>query len=461
MGGWQLIEDFILKYDYCCGCGVCAGVCPANALEMRFNQYDEYKPYLTGSCADCGLCSKVCPFINGNPNEDDIGKTKFADIPGIKHTRETGYYFESYVGYAADPDMRWNGASGGLTTWLLCTLLKKKMVDYAITVSPTGNPDRLFEYRVMNNQEEIRRCSKSAYYPVELSKPLRYIKENPGRYAIVGLPCFIKAIELASMHLKNIRQRIVFKVGLTCGHMNSKFLAEYLLRLKRVDPSSVRRVSFREKEKKKPAMAHLFKAFSKSHDELCRIYWNEGYSKAFMHEYFMLNSCAFCDDVFAECADVTFMDAWIDPYKHLSEGTNILIARTKITANVLDQSNRSRVDPIDISQVILSQRSGLVKKRTGLAMRIIKGMKKDFWLPDKRVETSSMGIKFGKQGLYIHIKDRWREAAKTAMLAQKSSKIEGLAMFDDMIRTQASYTLCLYRFLSIADRLKVKSKNIL
>ena len=72
MANWKDIDDFVLKHDYCCGCGVCAGVCPNRAIEMRFNEYGGYRPYLIGKCTNCEFCSNVCPFVNGNANEDEL-----------------------------------------------------------------------------------------------------------------------------------------------------------------------------------------------------------------------------------------------------------------------------------------------------------------------------------------------------------------------------------------------------
>ena len=45
-----------------------------------------------------------------------------------------------------------------------------------------------------------------------------------------------------------------------------------------------------------------------------------------------LRSCLFCDDVFAELADATFMDAWLPEYAADRCGTNLVICATKSLA---------------------------------------------------------------------------------------------------------------------------------
>ena len=188
----------VVASNLCIGCGMCAAICPKGNLEIRFNEYGEYNAFesKTDCLEKCNLCLKVCPFSDNEGNEDTIGKRLFADIPGIKHTPETGYFLDSFVGYSKIDDHRTNGASGGMATWALETVLKENLVDYVACVSHSNTPDKLFEFTICKTQEEVRLCSRSCYYPVEASQIVEHILTNEGRYAVILLPCFAKAFRL-------------------------------------------------------------------------------------------------------------------------------------------------------------------------------------------------------------------------------------------------------------------------
>jgi coenzyme F420-reducing hydrogenase beta subunit len=186
----------VVEQDLCIGCGLCAAFCPQGVLAMEWNRYGEYNPVAISPCTtECGLCLKVCPFADSGENEDTIGERLYGAVPGIQHRSETGYYLASYVGYSERH--RPTSASGGMATWLLEALLTEGVVDHVICVAPTGDPERLFAFQVFDTPEEVRTGAGSAYYPVEMSAVIRQVLEVPGRYAVTGLPCFMKAIRLA------------------------------------------------------------------------------------------------------------------------------------------------------------------------------------------------------------------------------------------------------------------------
>lgn len=52
---------------YCCGCGVCAAVCPQNIIKFIQNKEGFWFPQIldSKSCIHCGLCHVVCPIHHG------------------------------------------------------------------------------------------------------------------------------------------------------------------------------------------------------------------------------------------------------------------------------------------------------------------------------------------------------------------------------------------------------------
>ena len=368
----------VVANNLCIGCGVCAAICPRDNLKIRFNEYGEYNAFEIGSgcLGDCNLCLSVCPFHDNEDNEDTLGKKLFADVPGIKHTPETGYYLDSFVGYSNVNGHRENGASGGMATWTLETLLKENLVDYVMCVSPKRERDSLFSFVICKTPEEVRACSKSCYYPVETSRVLKYILENDGRYALIGLPCVCKAIRLAMQFQPRLRQRVTFLLGLTCGQAKSKFFAEYACAMSGGNPRCLSDVVFRTKVPGRPASDFTL-TFCSATDagvrQKSKIRFSEGVDRIWCHRYFTPNACNFCDDVFAELADVCFMDAWLPGVLHDHLGHNITLIREPSIVNLChsaDQNGHLTCDAISIERTIASQRGQIKAKQWDITERL-------------------------------------------------------------------------------------------
>lgn len=273
----QNVVNTIVANELCIGCGICAGICPQNALLMKFNKYGEYNPYLEKDCLEkCGLCLHVCPFHDENENENVLGTSLYGKTKDIKYLSETGYYLDSFVGYS--PDFRQNSASGGMATWLLITLLRENVVDYVITVTAHKEPDQLFQYTIFDDEKSILTSSGSVYYPVELSQIIKTILDKPGRYAIVGLPCFLKGLRLATQKNKKLKDRITVTVGLVCGQMKSKHYTTYLSTLANAG-GKLQKVKYRGKSPDKPANNFYFHCINENGDE-GKIFWKDGVAKA-------------------------------------------------------------------------------------------------------------------------------------------------------------------------------------
>jgi coenzyme F420-reducing hydrogenase beta subunit len=261
-----------------------------------------------------------------------------------------------------------------MVSWVLAELLRTGVIDGAAHVVPVADPQRdgrFFRYRISRTEDEVREGAKSRYYPVDLAAVLREIRTVPGRYAVVGVPCFIKAVQLLRREDALLRERIVCTLGLFCGHMKSARFVESIAAQVRVPVADVQAVEFRRKDPTRPASTYT--AELRLHDGTVRRrdWWNmvDGDWGA---GFFQSPACNWCDDVVGETADISFGDAWVEPYASDGNGTNVVVVRSPdlvamIAGAVAD--GRLRLSEVDGEFVRETQAAGLRQRREGLAYR--------------------------------------------------------------------------------------------
>lgn len=403
----------------CSGCGVCAGICPVNVLEMQFNQNGEYVPFeVNENCIDCGICVKSCPFtdISGKLNETQLAESQFKSLANIQFNPTAGYYDQCYAGFSNVDDHRANGSSGGLATWLTETMLKKNLIDAVAVVVPNdGDSEKLFKFTMIDRAEEVRSASKSCYYPVELSQIIQKILREDRRYAVVGIPCFIKGLQLARRQNPLLDQRIVFTVGLVCGSLQSKRFADYLCAMRGMDPGQLNKVRFRMKTEGRLASNHG--TFLQTKQDSTTVFWSEGITHLWDIGYFKPESCSYCDDVFAETADLVFMDAWLPQYKKDYRGTSMVLTRHPAISELFCEgieTHEISLEPVSIEQVVKSQIGGVQIKKKILAHRLYVQQKRGKKFVQKRVLPQKS--QYLDQILLFNLRERMRIIGRNAFL---------------------------------------------
>jgi coenzyme F420-reducing hydrogenase beta subunit len=329
----------------------------------------------------------VCPFLDHAEDETTLGRVRFWHIPGILHTPETGYYLKNYVGYASG-GQREQSASGGLATWMLIKLLTRKCVDGVVCVVP-GRQNNLFEYKLCREPSEVQSAARSAYHPVEISGLLKMMRKVHGRYAVTCLPCVAKALRLACISDRVLESRIAYIVGLVCGQTKSRLFAEYCAAASGGEPKYLKSIQFRKKTPKDYSQMGYECTFIQNGCEERRpvIGWKEGYGKVWNNFAFTPNPCLFCDDIFAETADICLMDAWLPEYSKESLGTSIVLLRnTELLALVEEgaASGELLLSPISVQRVVESQSYQVLNKRRLILTRMIHS-KNAKHVPRKRI----------------------------------------------------------------------------
>ncbi len=390
----------IVRSGLCIGCGACAADEPR--AQMRWNAHGFLKP--EGPRDWYGAAderfSRTCPFSPAAADEDTIAAERFSAAPA--HHPAIGRHEAAYVGAAAEPPFREQGSSGGLVTWVAAELLRSKAVDAVAHVVPT-DPEcdgGFFRYTVSRDLDALNRGAKSRYYPIELSAVLREIREAPGRYAVVGIPCFIKAVHLARRADPVLAERITHTLALFCGHMKSARLVESFAWQLGQPIEEVQAVDYRLKDASRPANWYRAHLALKDGATAGEDWWNlaDGDWGA---GFFQASACNWCDDVVGETADMSFGDAWLEPYSSDGRGTNVAVVRSPELHRLVEAARadgRLALDPVDAAFVEQTQAAGLRHRREGLAYRLTwarTGIR-----PRKRVVPSAAGLPLRRRLVY-------------------------------------------------------------
>lgn len=434
----------VIENGFCIGCGVCRGV--DQTIKINLNDFGEYVADFRDSNPDkIAKASEVCPFAS-NSNETVLAEEFF--FGQLQHD-SIGRYLGLFSGYSLND--RNAGSSGGIITFIINELFENKKIDYAILVRPhiANNVRNIdFSFDVISSKLDVSSGSTSFYYPVTYSKVLEFIAKNPGRYAITGIPCFHKAIRLLKRQNPLYRDRIQYQLGLVCGQLKSTLYFEYLLRRAEVPIGKVESACFRRKDFRNRADEYFFEAATRDSNEKQHTYrisnrkiginWGMGLFKP--------KACDYCDDVFAETADIAVMDGWLPQYINDGRGTSLMVIRDKYLYDMIidgEKNGKLHLQEIGTDEIVKSQQGGLNHRRKGLAYRLhlSKGV-----VPSKRVKPSSkFSLSFKSEQILRLI---LRKTSRQAMALQTRIG-SGLLIFN-LIMAPLFF---IYRFLQKFQRL--------
>lgn len=397
----------VLSGGYCIGCGACTAV-SGSPMQIELDDLGQFRatPAPGEELNRSAEVARVCPFSDEAENEDQIGRRLFGESG--QHSSLIGYHRAAYAGFVSEGDYRARGSSGGVGKWILCELLRSGEVDAVIevaAVAPDENGSMLYRYDVRTTPEEALQGSKSVYYPVEMSAVLAYVRDNPGRYAITGIPCFVKAIRLLARHEEVFAQRIKYCVGIICGHLKSTRYAEMIGWQLGVSPEELGYIDFRKKlpgakaNQKGVEVRHANATDNQDRVDIVQNLFGTNYN----HGFFQYRACDYCDDVVGETADISVGDAWLPEYIKDGKGTSVVVVRHPRIAGLIEAAmadGRLSFTAVSEERVVESQAGGFRQRREGLRYRLHLTDSSQRWRPPKRVAATARGISRRRKQIY-------------------------------------------------------------
>lgn len=394
--------DTVIDNHFCVGCGVCTAV-SGSPMKIRTDGYGCYQAHAefpaVSAEVDAAL-QRVCPFSDKSDNEDVLSAALY---PQSRYqARYLGRYQSTYVGWVEEGGFRTGGSSGGMTSWILCELLERKLVDYVVNVRPSEeDKNALFKFRVSHTPEEVRHGAKSRYYPVNYASVLEHVRRSSGRCAIVGLPCFIKAIRLLCREEPELASKICFAIGIFCGHLKSAKYMELFCRDMGIEPRDVLSFDFRKKFENENAHNYGIEIVARDQQGGQKVFAKQAryvFGTNWGYNLLKYNACDFCDDVFGETADIVIGDAWIPGHDADWRGTNVIVIRSKEIEQIVEAAQRDRrvaLTAISAKTTVSSQAAAVRHRREGLAYRLQHEMRRSPYVPRKRVKPAGILQRFG------------------------------------------------------------------
>ena len=355
----------IIEQGLCLGCGTCAGVCPTSAISMRMSEGLFLPEIDQKKCNGCQFCISSCP---GYSMDFKALRSKiFGEEP---KSSAIGNYIQCYVGHSTNEQIRYDSTSGGLITQLLIFALEHNLIDGAVVTRMRHKNPLEPESFIARTADEIIEASKSKYCPVATNACLKQILKEPGRFAVVGLPCHIHGIRKAETLFKVLNKRIVLRLGLLCSHTVDFAGISFLVKKLNLQENEVKKIAYRGGGW--PGGMSI-ETNSASKIELPLVGDWHAYWSLFSSFFFTPMRCTFCPDQAAELADISFGDAWLPELKNDKKGSSIIVSRTKEGENLLSEALAAKaisIKSVTIDKVKQSQFGNLKFKKDDLPDRL-------------------------------------------------------------------------------------------
>jgi len=380
----------VVEQGMCVGCGGCS-IRTGGAIPVRIGRYGVYQADLSSAtAAQIEVANRVCPFADGSKDEDRLAEERYGHLPSDPRL---GRYLSIHAGRIRDEHRLIGSSSGGLTSWFLGELLDRGLVDGVVHVG-RGSSDAMFGYTISRSSDALLESRKSMYSSTTLDEVVREVRGDGRTYAVVGVPCFITAMRHLEDEDPVLRRQFTWHVGLVCGHLKSQFFAESLAWQAGVRPEDLESIDFRVKNPARRSYSYDYEVRARGRKPRLRR-TQSAIDGSWGYGAFQPAACNFCDDVFAETADVVFGDAWLPRYTDEWRGTNVVVTRSPDADRILAEGvdgGALLLEPLTPDNAALSQAGNFRHRRDGLRVRLADDLAAGLSVPIKRVAPGYDGI---------------------------------------------------------------------
>ncbi|MFC1888626.1 Coenzyme F420 hydrogenase/dehydrogenase, beta subunit C-terminal domain [Thermodesulfobacteriota bacterium] len=343
----------VLDWNMCIGCGTCYAACTKNAVELVNIEAIGIRPWFDASiCASCTDCLSVCPGyqVYAEMATQSDGRSCEGD-------EEFGFFSEIWEGHATNPDIRYQGSSGGVLSALALYCLDHEKMDFVLHSGM--DPDRPWLNRTVQsrNRRDILERSGSRYAPASPCEGLGLIEKNNDPCVFIGKPCDTAGAFMLRKQRPDLDRNLGLVMSFFCGGTPSTQGTINLLQSLKIRPEDLSTLRYRGE-----GWPGTFKAINKKSKEEQSIPYRIAWARLCKYRPWR---CHICPHGLGRVADISCGDAW-----HRScqgdEGRSLIIVRTQRGRNILQRAVNAKyvtLNPADAQDVLVAEKSLLERRR--------------------------------------------------------------------------------------------------
>jgi len=289
----------IVEQGLCIGCGLCQSVAGKNRVRVTRTSNGYLTPVVEGELdhATVDRIYAVCPGtrVEGLPTglvESDT-----------HHDNVWGPWRRTVRAWAADPEVRFEGSTGGALTALAAYLLASKRVDFILHVKTSTSEPSFGEATLSFTEANVFEAAGSRYGP---AAPLLDIGEALDRnqpFAFIAKPCDIGALRNYAQQDDRVDRLVRYWLTMVCGGYGTPRGTDAFFRRSAIDPEAVTGLRYRGRGCPGPTRVETADSVQEFH---YIDYWGEDETT-----WALPFRCKICPDGIGEAADIAASDTWV------------------------------------------------------------------------------------------------------------------------------------------------------
>ena len=303
----------VLETGMCIGCGACVAAEPSLSLQLDA-QNQIWQPDGPGGA----VAASVCPAI-----QVDFERLHGQVFPEQEVT-EHGVVEQVLLAQSTDEDRNRAASSGGLIKELMLEMLRSGEADGIIALTEIQGLQ--YEPRLVTELEQIDKLPGSIYHHIPFDNALRLLREKPGRYVVVAIPCQLEGMYNYIVECEpELADRIVLTVGLLCGWLYNHHALRAISQFKHIPFEDIKGVSYRgggPVGKLKLETPTKEKAVSRRVDFDYQVAFDRSFNTP---------RCHLCINHSNFLADIVVGDAWLPSTLTTRTGISLVICRKEST----------------------------------------------------------------------------------------------------------------------------------